>query len=260
MVKVSITLPNAAQITLESDESEVIQQVVSMALRDLPRELMQSNAGTESGSGQAETAQSNSYTTSQPNASLVEAAGAGVIERSGISVGNPGETGGISKETGVPDNPAAGPSGLASGPAAATPAQNRTSRSATPNPAQTHRETPAPRQSGNQGAGATPTATRVPTTQADNRFVQFCAAAAPLGDMRKVVVAAEAAKRFLGMPSVDAADLAGLFELAGWRTPHNFTQTLRNAARDKYRWLERVPGRAGRYTATDLGRTVTIAG
>lgn len=76
--------------------------------------------------------------------------------------------------------------------------------------------------------------------------------------MRKVVVAAEGAKRFLEMPSVDAPDLAGLFDLAGWRIPHNFIQTLRNAARDKYRWLERVPGRSGRYSATELGRTVTM--
>ena len=75
--------------------------------------------------------------------------------------------------------------------------------------------------------------------------------------MRKVVVAAEGARRFLDMPSVDATNLAGLFDLAGWRTPHNFTQTLRNAARDKYRWLERVPGRSGRYSSTQLGRTVT---
>jgi len=72
-----------------------------------------------------------------------------------------------------------------------------------------------------------------------------------------VVVAADGAKLFLDIASVDATDLAGLFDLAGWRIPHNFIQTLRNAARDKYRWLERVPGRSGRYTATELGRTVT---
>ena len=42
MVKVSITLPNNAQITLESEEPEVIHEIVGMVLRDLPRELMQS--------------------------------------------------------------------------------------------------------------------------------------------------------------------------------------------------------------------------
>ena len=41
MVKVSISLPNNAQITFESDEAEVLRDVVSMALRDLPRDLMQ---------------------------------------------------------------------------------------------------------------------------------------------------------------------------------------------------------------------------
>ena len=73
-----------------------------------------------------------------------------------------------------------------------------------------------------------------------------------------MVVAAEGANRLLGMDSVDSAELATLFSLAGWRLPHNFTQTLRNAARDKFRWLERVPGRSGQYSATDVGRAVTL--
>ncbi|PKB68902.1 MAG: hypothetical protein BZY81_00155 [SAR202 cluster bacterium Io17-Chloro-G4] len=252
MVKVSITLPNAAQITLESDESEVIQQVVSMALRDLPRELMQTSAGTDPANGQVEPPHGSSRAAGQSTLSVVDRAGSGVVERTDTNTG-------ISGETGTPESPAGGASGLASGPAAATPGRTRTSRSATPGPTQTRQETAVPSQSGNQAAAATPAPTRVPTTESDNQFAQFCAAAAPLGDMRKVVVAAEGAKRLLGMPSVDATDLAGLFELAGWRIPHSFIQTLRNAARDKYRWLERVPGRSGRYTATDLGRTVTVA-
>ena len=60
------------------------------------------------------------------------------------------------------------------------------------------------------------------------------------------------------MPSVDAEELVGLFDLAGWHRAHNFTQTLRNAARVKFRWLERVPGRAGRYAVSELGRSVTL--
>ena len=79
-----------------------------------------------------------------------------------------------------------------------------------------------------------------------------------MGDMRKVVVAAEAAQRFLGMDSVDVTDLAGLFDLAGWRQAHNFIQTLRNAARDNYRWLERLPGRTGRYSVSHLGRSIIL--
>ena len=40
MVKVSITLPNNAQITFESEEPGVVEQVITMVLRDLPRDLM----------------------------------------------------------------------------------------------------------------------------------------------------------------------------------------------------------------------------
>ncbi len=242
MVKVSITLPNAAQITLESEESEVIQQVVSMALRDLPRELMQSSAGSDSGKGQAEVPQVRSRVTNRPNSKVVEEATVGIVERTGLSA-----------ETGGPNTPAASASGLASGAAAATPGQTRTRRSGAPSPAQPRRDS-APRDPGTSGTSGT----RSAATASQRHFAHFCAAAAPLGDMRKVVVAAEGAKRFLEMPSVDAPDLAGLFDLAGWRIPHNFIQTLRNAARDKYRWLERVPGRSGRYSATELGRTVTM--
>ena len=73
-----------------------------------------------------------------------------------------------------------------------------------------------------------------------------------------VVVAAEGARRFLSMDGVDAHELERLFDLAGWRSPHSFVQTLRNAARSKFRWLERLPGRSGRYTVTNLGRATTI--
>ena len=73
-----------------------------------------------------------------------------------------------------------------------------------------------------------------------------------------VVVATEGARRFLSMDSVDAHDLERLFDLAGWRSPHSFVQTLRNAARSKFRWLERLPGRSGRYTVTDLGRATIL--
>ncbi len=47
MVKVSISLPNNTQITFESDEAEVLREVVAMALRDLPRDLMQAPAADE---------------------------------------------------------------------------------------------------------------------------------------------------------------------------------------------------------------------
>ncbi len=76
--------------------------------------------------------------------------------------------------------------------------------------------------------------------------------------MRKVVVAAEGASQFLQMDSVNTEDLADLFERIGWRHPHSITQTLRNAARSKFRWLERVSGRSGHYTVTTLGRTTIL--
>ena len=81
-----------------------------------------------------------------------------------------------------------------------------------------------------------------------------------MGDMRKVVAAAEGARRHLNMDNVDAWELGHLFDLAGWTRPHNFTQTLRNAARSKFKWLERVPGRSGRYTTTNEGRIVVLGG
>jgi hypothetical protein len=92
------------------------------------------------------------------------------------------------------------------------------------------------------------------SSQAETAFSQFCREASPLGDMRRVVTAAEGARRFLGMADVDEDALGRLFDLAGWRRPHSFTQTLRNTGRSTYRWLERVPGRAGRYTVTPAGR------
>lgn len=240
MVKVSITLPNAAQITLESEESEVVQQVVSMVLRDLPRELMHSGADAASGNGQGDPPRVNGGIASDTSVRGPAHSGSNVVEETGISIVEPAGP------------PSATTSGLASGPAAATPGRSSTRASARP------RRESIPSELGSQDADRRAAATRVPTGEADREFAQFCAAAAPLGDMRKVVVAAEGARRFLNMPSVDAADLAGLFDLADWPRPHNFIQTLRNAARDKYRWLERVPGRSGRYTATQLGRSVTL--
>ena len=67
--------------------------------------------------------------------------------------------------------------------------------------------------------------------EAERAFVDFCHSVNPLGDMRRVVVAAEGAARYLGLASVDAEELGRLFDLAGWPRAHNFTQTLRNRAR-----------------------------
>jgi hypothetical protein len=72
------------------------------------------------------------------------------------------------------------------------------------------------------------------------------------------VVAAEGAARYLGRASVDADELGRLFDLAGWPRPHSFVQTLRNAGRSKFRWLERIPGRSGHYRVTEVGRATAL--
>ena len=79
------------------------------------------------------------------------------------------------------------------------------------------------------------------TGPAERQFAAYCQQINPIGDMRRVVVAAEAAARYLEIPSVDPDRLSALFTLAGWTIPHSFVQTLRNAARSKFRWMERVP-------------------
>ena len=94
--------------------------------------------------------------------------------------------------------------------------------------------------------------------EAEESYAQFCRDLSPMGDMRRVVVVAEGAERFLGTESVSERELGRLFDLAGWRPPGDFLQTLRNAARSKFRWLERVPGRPGYYTITAIGRETVI--
>ena len=78
--------------------------------------------------------------------------------------------------------------------------------------------------------------------------------------MRRVVVAAEGARRFLGMEAVSQEELTSLFDAVGWKQPGSPVQTLRNAARSSFRWLERVPGRRGYYTVTDKGRAEVLGG
>ena len=180
MVKVSITLPNATQITLESEEPEVMREVVRLALRDLPNDLMLGYSNGSAGAGADQEWEKSSS----------------VVQIVAPEYPDPPEA------PGVPGVPRA--------------------------------------------------------AESDQAFSEFCRGANPVGDMRRVAVAAEGAQRYLGMASIDASELATLFSMAGWPLPHSFTQTLRNAARDKFQWLERVPGRAGRYFVTDRGRAVTL--
>ena len=122
----------------------------------------------------------------------------------------------------------------------------------------------APGQSAMPAAGVAPASSAVlgdvgaAGTAAEQAFADYCQQVNPLGDMRKVVVAAEAAARYLDLQSVDPDRLAALFTLAGWPIPHSFVQTLRNAARSKFRWMERVAGLNGHYRVSDVGRSIVL--
>jgi len=205
MVKVSISLPNNTQITFESEESEVLHEVVGMVLRDLPRDLMRS-----------------------PSDSGRNTAGA-TADKSTTAVASALSTATTTPEPAPPVEPS-------------TPAAIASSKPST-NPAKGNGTTMPPGFLSESGRAA---------------FTDFCQNASPMGDMRRVVVAAEGASRHFGIDGVNAEELVWLFDVAGWRKPGNFTQTLRNAARSKFGWLERIPGRSGRYAATTLGLTKTL--
>ena len=206
MVKVSISLPNNTQITFESEESEVLREVVSLALRDLPRDLMQAPASVSPG---APTEKSTSVAASE-----------------------------LHTATSIPPVPPAEP----------IPAPETTIA----------RETTQPSIGASNRKGTTAVPPEFLSERGATNFTAFCRDAKPLGDMRRVVVAAEGASRHFGVEGITADDLAWLFDLAEWRRPGNFTQTLRNAARSKFGWLERIPGRSGRYATTALGRSKTL--
>jgi len=231
MVKVSISLPSNAQITVESQDQGELQEIVGM-LRGLSRDLMHSSTETvpESNGTIAQVLDTEKGSSVEPSPSVngdaetpappPEAAPVQVQEESAVEA---------SIET--PETP-------------------RTEEVVVqPPPDRPQESAPVGRVKAQQAARS---------AAAELAFVQFCQSLNPLGDMRKVVAAAEGAAQFLEMDSVDADDLARLFEQVGWMIPHSFTQTLRNAARSKFRWLERVPGRSGHYMVTTVGRTVIL--
>jgi hypothetical protein len=223
MVKVSITLPNKALITFESEEPEVIHEIVGMVLRDLPRDLMQTSGLVNGDGGHP----------GEPTKGKAPA----VVEIDAPVEQPPDRqsSGGRSGAGGVRKAPIASRAKKIVKETATTPPVVPT-------------------------MAATSTGARLASTDAGAAFAEFCRTSNPMGDMRRVVVAAEGARRFLGAESVDAEGLGRLFVLAGWARPHSFVQTLRNAARSKFRWLERVPGRSGFYTVTDVGRSTALGG
>jgi hypothetical protein len=205
MVKVSISLPNNTQITFESEESDLLHEIVTIALRDLPRDLMKPSSSNGEG---VSTEKSNRKTDSALSASS------------------------LAKRSHTPKAPEPKSDSIS-----AISTSERISNQAAAN-------------------GSIP-----PEFLSSNgrvAFEAFCLKANPLGDMRRVVVAAEGATRHFGVDGVNSNDLGWLFDAAGWRRPGNFTQTLRNAARSKFGWMERIPGRSGRYAATPLGVSKTV--
>ena len=211
MIKVSITLPNSVQITLESD-SEIVHEILETVLKDLPKELLSGGPPVLGGPSLNESDQLN-------KSSLPE----------GVA-----PTNGAANLPSVPGNPT---------PVPANPTEDNVS-SAAPENSSYHQEA----------------VSGLPAEASKDSFIQFCRSLNPLGDMRKVVVAAEGAEQFLRADGVDAEELSRLFELAGWTQPHSFNQTLRNAARSKFRWIERMPGRNGRYGVTDRGKEIARQG
>ena len=220
MVKISISLPNHAEINLEAEDTEQLLPVVNLVRQELLQDVA-SLAAPANGSAPPLPAND------EPAPPLA-----------------------ASEE---PANPVASPT-PAEIPAPSPPPP--VAASADPTPAPVKATPPVPPSVIPPGANTIPPTLSNPRLTRD--FADFCRNADPIGDMRKVVAAAEGARRHLSMETVDAWELGQLFDLAGWTRAHNFTQTLRNAARHKFKWLERAPGRAGRYSATEKGREVVL--
>ena len=225
MVKLTISLPNNTQITLEAEDSEVIREVLGQFLRGMPLDAISESAPAQDES-------------SPVDETVEKGTGAAGWNGDQVSTSPPRRVNGSVQRqvNGVAHQPGVS---SANGNSAAHVPQG------------------VPPGGENGDYGFDPTRE---SRQSLEDYAAFCQSLNPMGDMRRVVVAAEAANRFFALEGVSADDLGELFDLVGWRRANSFTQTLRNAARTKFGWLERIPGRAGRYAATDLGRSITLAG
>ena len=105
--------------------------------------------------------------------------------------------------------------------------------------------------------GSPEVATLIADPDAYRQAADYCRSVNPLGDMRRVVVATYAAELYLGAEGVSATELAGIFDANGWPQPTDFVQAIRNAAREKFGWLERV-GNPGYYKVTATGRAAVL--
>jgi hypothetical protein len=243
MIKLSITLPNSAQLSIEADEPDMIREVLGFTLPQLG--TVANDLAAVNGAISGHHTPPNGIGVGGDAASIPESK----VDGTGVSPGTlqaAVEPAAVShRETEIDQQPEP------SGPAAA---QQRPVTVAPP------RAAPAPVTGvvNQETDGITAVYPSEPSTPAEQEFVGFCQKVSPLGDMRRVVVAAEASARFLHTDSVDPDELTRLFTLAHWPLPHSFVQTLRNAARTKFRWLERIPGRPGHYRVTNTGRSIVL--
>ncbi len=268
MIKVSITLPNNAQITFESEEAKVIGEVVGLVLRDLPRDLVN---GAYTGNGAATASGATEKGNDVPMETTPEATNPTPVHAPGPEgAGQPPvdrqvpppdaeallSNGDVAATEALPVAAETPPVAAETPPVAAEtpPVAAETPPVAAETPPVAAETPPVAAETPPVAAETPPVAAEAPPNEAERRFIEYCLAANPTGDMRRVVVAAEGASRHLQQFSVDTERLERLFRLAGWPLAHSFIQTLRNAARTKFRWMERVPGRSGHYTVTDVGR------
>ncbi len=231
MIKLNITMPSGAQVSIEADDKDLVREVLYSAMPHLNGNGHQINGEFEI-SGPEPAAHSNGTHTNGHSAASVQPVNGADPTHDAI----PGTANGNYSAT-----PAA----------TMTPTVDRQAAPAEPTPpAAPAAPAPAP--------APAPIPAFTPSTPDEHEYIAFCQRVNPLGDMRRVVVAAEAADRHLGVRSVDPDELDRLFTLAGWPIPHSFVQTLRNAARTKFRWLERIPGQPGHYRVTDTGRSIVL--
>ena len=293
MLKLSITLPNNAQINLESEDSVVIDKILGTVLADVTRALLAMPGGADAGPTPVPARDAGlfiEHPVDQPPPIPAAApqpaeTAAGEVELEDLPLADSGPGSSLADAAGNPEAdtdlfsggmgfsddrellPAAPDSVLDTGPDFVPDSGLATwVREAIPESRQApHWQTTealegaTARPNGFPSMAGGPAApSNVMPAVSEQAFVDFCRAANPLGDMRRVVVAAEGASRYLAMDGVDAESLGRLFDTVGWPRAHNFVQTLRNAARSKFGWLERIPGRAGHYSVTDLGRSTAL--
>ena len=270
MLKLSITLPNNAQINLETEDDVVIDRILGIVLTDVSQAILAGFSTAPSGADRRPSTERSAVVGPAPAPPSVTVETAQPVEGSAPPEAVPANEGPVASAAAEMDGPATN-----TGTAVVTDAPQSPEQAIAPllSDWDASLEEPPPEPwpqlegmgNGGQATNGSPPsagnhlgmANLVPAVS-EQAFVDFCRAANPLGDMRRVVVAAEGASRYLAIEGVDADALGRLFDIVGWPRAHNFVQTLRNAARSKFGWLERVPGRAGHYTVTDLGRATAL--